>query len=336
MEHYVFSLLMRILYLIIAVCLLSCGDRSNNFDPDGTTLRINESYEVIISRDIIYAQGLSHESFTSSTATVEDLLLDAFIPNNAATSRPAMMLIHGGGFLGGSKEHDGIVDMAGYFASRGWVVFSINYRLRNDAGTIPVEWFEAFEESEEFSEDEKTQFYAMYPAHRDAKAALRWIIANKDMYNIDEELITVGGGSAGAITAIGLGISEPEDFRDEISLDIDPTLASTNLNVSYDIKTILDFWGSDTSLDALELIFGQSRFDESDPPMLIVHGTEDTTVLYSEAEDLVSSYESYNIPFAFFPKEGAGHGLWTANFDGKSLSEIAFDFIVSTQNLEVD
>ena len=41
------------------------------------------------------------------------------------------------------------------------------------------------------------QIYAMYPTHRDAKAALRWIIANADNYNINTDYITVGGGSAG-------------------------------------------------------------------------------------------------------------------------------------------
>ena len=51
------------------------------------------------------------------------------------------------------------------------------------------------------------QGIAMYAAQRDAKAAVRWIAANSTTYNINLDFITVGGASAGAVTAIALGIS---------------------------------------------------------------------------------------------------------------------------------
>jgi hypothetical protein len=63
----------------------------------------------------------------------------------------------------------------------------------------------------------------LYPAHRDAKAALRWLIANANQYNIDTNYITVGGGY-GAIMATTLGITNTIDFTNEISKIIDPTL----------------------------------------------------------------------------------------------------------------
>ena len=65
---------------------------------------------------------------------------------------------------------------------------------------------------------EVQQATAMYLAQRDAKAALRWIVANANTCNINKDFITVGGASAGAITTIALGISNQEDFRDEISV----------------------------------------------------------------------------------------------------------------------
>jgi acetyl esterase/lipase len=47
----------------------------------------------------------------------------------------------------------------------------------------------------------------LYPASpRCKKAALRWLIANANQYNIDTNYITVGGGY-GAIMATTLGIT---------------------------------------------------------------------------------------------------------------------------------
>ena len=78
----------------------------------------------------------------------------------------------------------------------------------------------------------------MYAAQRDSKAALRWIVANSSTYNINTEFITVGGNSAGAVTTIALGISNLDDFRDEISITEDPTLSTTNLDQTYDVKSM--------------------------------------------------------------------------------------------------
>ena len=52
------------------------------------------------------------------------------------------MLIHGGAFVGGSKQQEALVEIADYFSSRGFVVFSIDYRLRDQMGTIPQEWID--------------------------------------------------------------------------------------------------------------------------------------------------------------------------------------------------
>ena len=101
--------------------------------------------------------------------------MDSYVPENNSQNRPLLMLINGGAFVGGSKQQDAIVDMANYYASRGFVVFSIDYRLRDHMGTIPQAWIDATSVSNPSNLD---QIFAIYPAHRDAKAALRWIMAN--------------------------------------------------------------------------------------------------------------------------------------------------------------
>ena len=316
--------------------ILSCAkDDNNKITPENSspTVKLNTTYEVNITEDIIYAEGLSHNSWNSPNTTVVPLLMDSYVPENNLQNRPLLMLIHGGGFSGGSKQQETLVAMANYYASRGFVVFSIDYRLRGDKGTIPQEWIDA---TTNVDPAELDQLYAMYPAHRDAKAALRWIIANADNYHINTDYITVGGGSAGAITSIGLGVSELGDYKDEISLSEDSTLSTTNLSQTYEVHTILDFWGSNRSIEILELVYGYQRFNSNNPSLFITHGTEDTTVPFTSAEDLKTIWETNEIDFVYYPLEGKGHGPWGATVNGKSLSDLSFDFVVNNQNLNVE
>ncbi len=322
--------------LLIMMSLISCNKDGDNISPpviSAPIVKLNTTYEVSIAEDITYAEGLSHDSWNSANTSVVPLLMDSYVPDNNVQNRPLLMLIHGGGFSGGSKQQEALVYMANYYASRGFVVFSIDYRLRGDKGTIPQEWIDA---TTNVDPAELDQLYAMYPAHRDAKAALRWIIANADNYHINTDYITVGGGSAGAITSIGLGVSELGDYKDEISLSEDNTLSTTNLSQTYEVKTILDFWGSGVSIEILESIYGYQKFDSNDPALFIAHGTEDPTVPFSSAEDLKTIWETNKIDFVYYPLEGKGHGAWGATVNGKSLSDLSFDFIVENQSLNVE
>jgi len=322
--------------LLIMVSLISCEkDDDNIVTPESSspTVKLNATYDVNITEDIIYAEGLSHDDWNSSNTTALPLYMDSYVPENNSQNRPLLMLIHGGAFFGGSKQQDAIVDMANYYASRGFVVFSIDYRLRDHMGTIPQAWIDATSVGTPSNLD---QTFAMYPAHRDAKAALRWIMANAQNYHINKDYITVGGGSAGAITSIGIGVSELGDYKDEISSSEDNTLSTTNLSQTYEVQTILDFWGSTVSIEILESIYGHQRFDSNDPALFIAHGTEDPTVPFSRAEDLKTICETNEIDFVYYPLEGAGHGPWGATVNGKSLSDLSFDFIVENQNLNVE
>lgn len=315
--------------------VFSNNNFGNSTDPKNEipVVQSTSTFDVIVAKDITYAEGLSHESLNSANATTMPLKLDVYIPDNDLKNRPAYLFIHGGGFAGGTKQQKQIIDLANYYTSRGWVFISIDYRLKKHNGTVPQEWTNY---ATNVPKEKARQFLAIYPAIRDAKAALRWVVANADTYNINTNFITVGGGSAGAIAAITLGVSNQEDYRDEIDIHQDPTLASTNLEQTYQVKTIIDFWGSNIALYALDEIFGHDRFDSNDPPQFIAHGTNDPTVPFSKAEELKSIYEANGVSLAYYPLEGKKHGAWGAIVNNKHLDELAFDFIVEQQGLIVE
>jgi para-nitrobenzyl esterase len=293
------------------------------------TVKSASTYNVIIEEDITYAEGLSHDGQSTSTVAIP-LKLDVYAPDNSSENRPVYMFIHGGGFTGGGRKTNAIVAMGNYFASRGWVFISISYRTTKDLGTIytgitPQGW-----------PNNPGVYAAIYTAQRDAKSAMRWIVANADTYRINTDYITVGGGSAGAITALALGISEPEDFRDEISTTVDPTLLTTNLDETFKIRSIVDYWGSNVALGLLESVYGHNRYDSNDPELFIAHGTKDPTVSFSSANDLMAIYESTGVHAELVPLVDEKHTAWDATVNGKSLSDLSFEFLVERQNLNVE
>lgn len=330
---------MKILFPLACLLLFFTACKKDNetttpsFFNEIPTIKMEASFGVLVEEDLVYGEGLRHESINSLNAPSIPLKLDIYTPDNDIENRPVFMFIHGGGFSGGTKQQAQIIDLANYYASRGWVFISIDYRLNNDSGTVPQKWIDFATGN---VPNNVFQFLAIYPAQRDAKAAMRWVVANAETYKINPNFITVGGGSAGAITALTLGISEPEDYRDEITHTQDPTLPNTNLEQDFQVKTIIDFWGSKVALDALDSIYGHQRFDRDNPPLFIAHGTEDTTVHFREAEALKAIYEANDVPLAYYPLEGLGHGVWNATVDGKRLEELTFEFIVEQQDLRVE
>jgi para-nitrobenzyl esterase len=324
------------MFMLLAV-LSSCkkDETTDTIIPNTMTVKSSPTYAVSVEQNVKYGEGLSHQTFNSTSYSIMDLKLDVYKPENNTKKKPAILLIHGGGFSGGDKSDVNIVNLANYFASKGWVAFSINYRLQGNKGTVPTEWIQYAQNSVPLSD--QSQFLAMYPAHRDAKAALRWLIANANQYNIDTNYITVGGGSAGAIIATTLGITNTIDFTNEISLSNDPSLATTNLNSNnYTIKTILDFWGSGVAVNANNNIYRYNRFDPTDSPIMISHGTNDPTVAYSEALALKDIYTSTGAKYVLYTLENRGHGPWDAIVNGKKLEELSFDFIVEQQKIIVE
>ena len=291
-------------------------------------------YEVEINNDLIYGYGLKHKSFDFDNPIVKPLKLDVYRPENNFKNRPVLVLIHGGGFKTGSKNNNNYVNLSNFFASRGWVVFTINYRLANDFGSVPIEWINYVDLNSPASD--KQQHKAVYPAIRDAKAALRWIVVNKNRFRINTNYITVGGGSAGGVSSVAVGITDNMDYRDELSIEQDPTLETTNLNTNFKVKTILDFWGSKKAVDAINIIYSKNLYNINNPSLFIAHGTKDRVVSYREAEDLSRIYTITGASFVLYSLKGKGHGAWQYIQNEKSLKDLSVKFIIEQQGLIVN
>src|SRR5690606_10531101 len=116
------------------------------------------------------------------------LRLDVTVPSApvpaGAERHPALMQIHGGGWVIGDKREQGL-PLLRHMAAQGWVGFNVNYRLSPGA---------------------------TFPEHLDdLKAALAWIKEHADEYGIDPSFVCVTGGSAGGHLSALLALAESDD-----------------------------------------------------------------------------------------------------------------------------
>ncbi len=110
------------------------------------------------------------------------LLGDLYLPASGGR-HPAMLLIHGGGFVRGSKSAFGIT-WGPYLAARGYVVFAIDYRLANpEQPAWPQELM-------------------------DCKAGLQYLRGNAAALGVDPDRIGVGGESAGGSLAALVAVTQ--------------------------------------------------------------------------------------------------------------------------------
>ena len=161
-----------------------------------------------------------------------DLKMDIYLPQDDTSKlRPLLMLIHGGAFFNGDKASEAYVKWSRHFASMGFVVASINYRM----GFLP-------------SADQID--CAGYRAVQDANAAMRFMLHNATKYRINSEWIFVGGTSAGAITALNLAFmrnnNRPKSTHGNmVKADLgDIESVSPQYKETFRVKAVANMWGA--------------------------------------------------------------------------------------------
>src|SRR5205085_12369694 len=104
------------------------------------------------------------------------MLLDLYVPEKVQKPLPLLIWIHGGAWMSGSKDSP---SPALQFTAKGYAVAQVGYRLSQDA---------------------------KFPAQiHDCKAAVRWLRANAQKYNLDPNKFAAWGASAGGHLVALLG-----------------------------------------------------------------------------------------------------------------------------------
>lgn len=291
-----------------AVCglFLSLGIFAQPLPVQQPTFAVNVTEGVVYGRALI-AGGLT------------DLLLDLYEPvdaNSPVNLSPAVVLIHGGAFIAGSRQGEMLPTFGAELAARGHVVVSIDYRLGLD-GPLPSQRVENLLTDANLTEETEGSRLAIVAAVDDTWSAVDWLVANASSLNVDPARIGLLGTSAGAVTAQHLAYA-----LNQFSID-GPDLAYV---VSYAGNLLLFPEDNETRFDQLET--GES-------PLLLIHGDEDGVIDVDASDQLFAQANQQCVPAQYLRIAGGGHAIgglmpFTAELEpGLTIAIRTFDWMAS-------
>ncbi len=228
------------------------------------------------------------------------LELDVYRPATNAEGRPALVYLHGGGWIMGDKKHQGI-PLCNHLASLGWVCVNANYRL-SPAATYPDQVI-------------------------DAKAAVAWLRANAGERGIDPAFIAIAGGSAGghiaAMTALTPGDPALQPGFEDADSSIQAVVTCygvydlTNRSGTQNPEFLTDYVGPlvvkafpETETERFEAASPLDHADKVTMPWLILQGDRDTLTPAVDARAFakrLASTSRHPVGYAEFP--GAQHAF---------------------------
>jgi acetyl esterase/lipase len=243
----------------------------------------------------------SEDDVVYGTAGGVELLLNVLRPADRPEPRPAVVVVHGGGLVQGTRWDHGEAAIA--LAEAGYATFSIEYRLYvgGDPNTL-------------------------WPAPLDdVQRAVRWVRTNAASYGVDPERVGAFGFSSGGQLAAFLGTRETRD-------NSDPDLAdfSSKATCVVSMGGLFDFTFPDAHLDgaqidaeilggSLEALPGPEAYADFSPvtfvdatsaPFLILQEGNEDVIPYEHPRRMVAALQAagVQVSYGWFP--AYDHGTW--------------------------
>lgn len=254
--------------------------------PFITPIKPLQSKEIKSKENIIYKKTNSSK-----------LKLDVYIPKgDGKQSYPAVLLIHGGGWLTGSRENERV--MAQHLALNGYIGISVSYRLG---------------------------FEAPYPAAvLDIKDAIRWMRKNAKKYRINPNKIAVLGASAGAQLATLVGVTpnssiyrKDAQVSDEVQaiVNIDGIVSFIHPEAAAESKngkvSMADIWLNGSVKENFKNWKEASPLeyvDQHTPPTLFINSAQPR--FHAGRDDMMALLNTYHIYTEMHTIPDSPHSFW--------------------------
>lgn len=294
---------MRRLLLLVSLLLLATISLAQN---DAATFAA-ELFRSEVHTNIVYHTANNYES-----------KLDVYTPAEAKEPTPVVIVIHGGGWVEGTKE-ERVLEIMPYL-QMGFAAVNVEYRL-GQVSPAPA-------------------------AVEDCRCALHWVIANAKKYNFDPQRVVLQGGSAGGHLVLTTGMLTPaagfdracrgpaEDWSTAVGTSKDPRVAAI-VNWFGIADVLEELHGPNAKEYAVIWVGDQANADEiarrvspinyvtsNTPPIITIHGDKDALVPYSQSVRLHKALDAAKVPNQLVTVPGAGHGGFTYEQNQKSWAAI--------------
>lgn len=220
-------------------------------------------------------------------------VMDVCLPAQRNANTPVVILIHGGAWIMGDKGY--FYNEMKQFADEGIACATINYRYASDVGNV---------------------HHPDLP--NDVKAAVEYVASKAALWNVSDSRFGLGGHSAGGHLALitsyafndgrikacvswcgPLDFTNADQLRITGSKEVFKTYLGRPLNSADDEAAYRDaspYW----------------RVTSASVPTLLVHGTSDDGVPYSNAVLMHGKLDSLGVPNALHTFQNGEH-IWTGN-----------------------
>lgn len=236
---------------------------------------------------LLYANPAPDKKVVYKKVDGIELSLHFFFPENHKNTDkvPTIVFFHGGGWKGGGVSH--FYNQSNYFASRGMVAISVQYRVENQHKTTPKECV------------------------KDGKSAMRFLKKNASKYGIDPDKIIAGGGSAGGHVAAAVatlkGFNEKGD--DTLVSCIPKALllfnpVANNSQEGYGYNRVKDYWEEFSPYHNIKI---------NTPPTLIMLGTKDKLFTPALAKQYQQKMESFGVRCDLILYKDQDHAFFNIN-----------------------
>jgi acetyl esterase/lipase len=267
--------------LVFAACLPAIAQ----LNPSATWA-VRSADEYRIQPDLVY--GVQNNFETK---------LDVYQRRDATGPQPTVIFMHGGGWVGGSKEASTFSIIP--WLEMGWNVVNVEYRLARVSGA-PA-------------------------ALEDCMCALRWVGAHAKEYNIDLNRLVTSGESAGGHLALALGmIPASAGFDRECPGPALPKVAAiVNWYGPSDVTELLtegphqttwavQWFGSlPYKAELAKQVSPIEYVRPGQPPVIEIHGDADPAVPYAQATRLQEALAKANVPHELVTIPNGKHGNFT-------------------------
>ena len=242
-------------------------------------------------------QQIKPEKILYKSIDSTDLFLHVYRPKSFDKSKVynCIIFFHGGAWNTGNYKH--FQRQSQYFASRGLIAMTVDYRIRSKHNITPFESME------------------------DAKSAIRFVRQNSKILSVNPNMIAAGGGSAGGhLAASSANIDKFDNKNENLKISSRPN-ALVLFNPIVDTSPGSFGYNSFMNKTKIDLPFPPiegsplHNISKDSPPTIIFVGTEDNLIPIKTIEDYDKKMKKVGSICEVVFYDGAEHSFFNKGGD---------------------